>query len=83
MATVFELDPYAGDINPANPDGGKLFLEAKKECDDDKKFTVKHDNAKVFMDAMLHYSSKFGWELLDHLVPVGTNGKTLSILCGI
>ena len=80
MATVFELDPYAGNINPADTDGRKLFLAATKERDDDKKFTVKQDNAKVFMDAMLHDSSKFGWESLVHSVPVGANDETLSIL---
>ena len=79
MATIFELDPYAGNINPAESDGRKLFLAATKERDDDKKFTVKQDNAKVFMDAMLHDSSKFGWESLVHSVPVGENDETLSI----
>lgn len=79
MTTVFELDPYAGNINPADTDGRKLFLAATKERDDDKKFTVKQDNAKAFMDAMLHDSSKFGWESLVHSVPVGANGETLSI----
>ena len=79
MATLFELDPYAGNINPADSDGRKLFLAATKERDDDKKFTVKQENAKVFLDAILHDSSKFGLESLVHSVPVCGNGETLSI----
>ena len=79
MATIFELDPYAGNINPVDPDGRKLFLAAMKERDNDKKFTMKQVNAKVFLDAMLHDSSKFSWESLVHSVPVGGNGETLSI----
>ena len=76
--TRFELDPYAGDINPAESDGRKLFLAATKEKDDEKKFTVKQDNAKLFMEAMMHDSNKFCWGELVHSVPVARN-ETLSI----
>ena len=47
MATGFELDPFAGAINPANSDGRKLFLAATKECSNGKNFTMKQYNANV------------------------------------
>ncbi len=66
--TRFELDPYAGDINPAESDGRKLFLAATKEKDDDKKFTVKQDNAKLFMEAN---DARFQQILLGRTRPFG------------
>ena len=60
MARIFEFDPYTRDINPSNLDRRKLFLAATKEQEGDKKFAVKQDNTKVFIDALLHNSSKFG-----------------------
>ena len=60
METIFELDPYAGNINPADTNRWKLFLVATKKRDNNKIFTVKQDTAKVFMDAILHDSNKFG-----------------------
>ena len=60
-AQTFLLNPFQGNINPGNTDRRKLYLSTTKERDDDKKFTVRSDTAKAFMDAMVDDANQFGW----------------------
>ena len=78
-ARTFLLDPFRGNINPGETNGMKLYLSATKERDDEKKFTVRSDTAKAFMDAMVDDSTHFGWESLVDAIRID-GGNDLSIL---
>ena len=77
-ARTFLLDPFRGNINPGETEGRKLYLSATKEREDDKKFTVRSDTAKAFMDAMVDDSTHFGWEsLVDAIRIDGGNDQSI------
>ena len=60
-AANYVLRPFEGNINPRNPTGLKLYLQATKEIDKETdKLDISVSNAKDIVYRFLSLSNKYG-----------------------
>ena len=80
MTTLYNLNPYDGNINPSSTDGQKLFLKATQSLDKEKQIKVTQSNVQKIMDIFSADARKFGWAALVDVVPTTATGNPMSIL---
>ena len=49
MTTLYNLNPYDGNINPSSTDGQKLFLKATQTLDKEKQIKVSQSSVQKIM----------------------------------
>ena len=67
---IFETDPFKCDINPATPEGLKLFLKATAEFSREDRIDATQDSEKEFMKAIRTDAANFAWGRLVHRVQI-------------
>jgi hypothetical protein len=73
--TVFEENPYAGNINPSTSSGLKLFTTATAKRDKDDKLSATIAKNQQFLEGFRDDATTFGWSMLT--ASVGANNHNI------
>ena len=78
MTTVFETNPFAGNINPATTTGLKLYQSATADRSDESRLSLSIAKSSQFLDAMKADATKFSWGKLTSTISIeGSNRDIL------
>ena len=80
LQTTFNVNPYAGNINPNSRNGEKMFLTATKHRDESDRIKPNHQNAKQFLKMMEKDAGTFAWGNITSNIRINAAGDTLNLL---
>ena len=68
----YVLIPFEENINPGDPKGIKLYLQATREIDKESdKLDITVSNTKDIIDNFISLYKKYGWKHLEFMVETG------------
>ena len=80
LQTTFNVNPYAGNINPNSRNGEKMFLTATKHRDESDRIKPNYQNAKQFLKMMEKDAGTFAWGNITSNIGINAAGDTLNLL---
>lgn len=79
-AISFNVNPYAGNINPNSRTGERLFSTATKARDDSDRIKPNHQTAKQFLKMMEKDAGEYAWGNIISNIRSDAAGNTLDLL---